>query len=52
MQWNKPGALERGESYFIDGEGSIGNAVTRKKRRIFDENNKVIGVVFYRVPHQ
>ncbi|EPH6924940.1 TPA: sensor histidine kinase DpiB [Providencia stuartii] len=44
MQWNKPGALERGESYFIDGEGSIGNAV-RAKTPIFDENNKVIGVV-------
>lgn len=44
MQWNKPGALEQGESYFIDGEGSIGNAV-RAKTPIFDENNKVIGVV-------
>lgn len=44
MKWNKPGALERGESYFIDGEGSIGNAV-RAKTPIFDENNKVIGVV-------
>ncbi|ELX8378876.1 sensor histidine kinase DpiB [Providencia vermicola] len=44
MQWNKPGALERGESYFIGGEGSIGNAV-RAKTPIFDENNQVIGVV-------
>ena len=44
MQWNKPGALERGESYFINGEGSMGNAV-RAKTPIFDEQGKVIGVV-------
>ncbi|EMI5489805.1 sensor histidine kinase DpiB [Providencia stuartii] len=44
MQWNKPGALERGESYFIGGEGSIGNAV-RAKTPIFDEQGTVIGVV-------
>ncbi|HHR5826066.1 TPA: sensor histidine kinase DpiB [Providencia alcalifaciens] len=44
MQWNKPGALENGESYFIKGEGSMGNAV-RAKTPIFDENGKVIGVV-------
>lgn len=44
MQWNKPGAMVNGESYFIDGEGSIGNAV-RAKTPIFDENNRVIGVV-------
>ncbi|MGG4607414.1 sensor histidine kinase DpiB [Providencia sp. Me31A] len=44
MQWNKPGALERGESYFIGGEGSIGNAM-RAKTPIFDEKGQVIGVV-------
>lgn len=44
MQWNKPGALEKGESYFINGEGSMGNAV-RAKTPIFDEQGKVIGVV-------
>lgn len=44
MQWNKSGAIERGESYFIGGEGSIGNAV-RAKTPIFDEQGKVIGVV-------
>ncbi|GAB1440796.1 sensor histidine kinase DpiB [Providencia sp.] len=44
MQWNKPGALERGESYFINGEGSMGNAV-RAKTPIFDEKGQVIGVV-------
>ncbi|EKT58605.1 sensor histidine kinase DpiB [Providencia sneebia] len=44
MQWNKPGALERGESYFIGGEGSIGNAM-RAKTPIFDETGKIIGVV-------
>lgn len=44
MQWNKPGALERGESYFIGGEGSIGNAM-RAKTPIFDETDKIIGVV-------
>lgn len=30
MQWNKPGAMARGESYFIDGEGSIGGAIRAK----------------------
>ncbi|MEQ5315602.1 sensor histidine kinase DpiB [Providencia vermicola] len=44
MQWNKPGALENGESYFIGGEGSIGNAM-RAKTPIFDEDGKIIGVV-------
>lgn len=44
MQWNKPGALENGESYFIKGEGSMGNAV-RAKTPIFDTNGQVIGVV-------
>lgn len=44
MQWNKPGALKNGESYFIGGEGSIGNAM-RAKTPIFDENGKIIGVV-------
>ncbi|EBW6088384.1 histidine kinase, partial [Salmonella enterica subsp. enterica serovar Enteritidis] len=27
MQWTKPGALEKGESYFITGKGSIGLAM-------------------------
>ncbi|WMY73304.1 sensor histidine kinase DpiB [Buttiauxella selenatireducens] len=44
MQWTKPGALERGESYFITGEGSIGMAM-RAKTPVFDESGKVIGVV-------
>ena len=44
MQWTKPGALEKGESYFITGEGSIGLAM-RAKTPIFDESGKVIGVV-------
>ncbi|EPL6455101.1 sensor histidine kinase DpiB [Providencia rettgeri] len=44
MQWNKPGALENGESYFIGGEGSIGNAM-RAKTPIIDEEGKIIGVV-------
>lgn len=44
MQWNKPGALEKGESYFITGTGSIGMAM-RAKTPIFDEQGKVIGVV-------
>lgn len=44
MQWNKPGALENGESYFIGGEGSIGNAM-RAKTPVYDENGTVIGVV-------
>lgn len=44
MQWTKPGALEKGESYFITGEGSIGLAM-RAKTPIFDENYRVIGVV-------
>lgn len=44
MQWNKPGALASGESYFIGGEGSIGNAM-RAKTPIFDEDGKIIGVV-------
>ena len=30
MQWTKPGALEKGESYFISGEGSIGMAMRAK----------------------
>ncbi|HEY3591617.1 MAG TPA: sensor histidine kinase DpiB [Buttiauxella sp.] len=44
MQWSKPGALEKGESYFITGTGSIGMAM-RAKTPIFDEQGKVIGVV-------
>ena len=44
MQWSKPGALERGESYFITGKGSIGMAM-RAKTPIFDEQGKIIGVV-------
>lgn len=44
MQWSKPGALEKGESYFITGEGSIGMAM-RAKTPIFDEHQQVIGVV-------
>ncbi|MCS3602165.1 two-component system cit operon sensor histidine kinase CitA [Buttiauxella sp. BIGb0471] len=44
MQWTKPGALEKGESYFITGKGSIGLAM-RAKTPIFDEQGKVIGVV-------
>ena len=44
MQWTKPGALEKGESYFITGEGSIGMAM-RAKTPIFDEHQQVIGVV-------
>lgn len=44
MQWTKPGALERGESYFISGEGSIGVAL-RAKTPVFDRRGQVIGVV-------
>lgn len=44
MQWNKPGALERGESYFITGKGSIGMAM-RAKTPVFDGHGQVIGVV-------
>lgn len=44
MQWTKPGALEKGESYFITGEGSIGMAM-RAKTPIFDDRQQVIGVV-------
>lgn len=44
MQWTKPGALEKGESYFITGKGSIGMAM-RAKTPIFDEHGQVIGVV-------
>ena len=44
MQWTKPGALEKGESYFITGKGSIGLAM-RAKTPIFDEHHQVIGVV-------
>lgn len=44
MQFTKPGALEKGESYFISGKGSIGMAM-RAKTPIFDNNNQVIGVV-------
>ncbi|MHA6308011.1 sensor histidine kinase DpiB [Hafnia paralvei] len=44
MQWSKPGALARGESYFITGKGSIGMAM-RAKTPIFDEHGNVIGVV-------
>lgn len=44
MQWNKPGALERGESYIISSEGSMGLAL-RAKTPIWDKNNQVIGVI-------
>ncbi|HCU0004972.1 sensor histidine kinase DpiB [Citrobacter braakii] len=44
MQFTKPGALERGESYFITGKGSIGMAM-RAKTPIFDDDGKIIGVV-------
>lgn len=44
MQFTKPGALERGESYFITGKGSIG-MVMRAKTPIFDDDGKIIGVV-------
>lgn len=44
MQFNKPGALERGESYFISGKGSLGMAM-RAKTPIFDHQGKVIGVI-------
>ncbi|QRG77977.1 sensor histidine kinase DpiB [Citrobacter sp. R56] len=44
MQFTKPGALEKGESYFIMGEGSIGMAM-RAKTPIFNECGQVIGVV-------
>lgn len=44
MQFTKPGALEKGESYFITGKGSIGMAM-RAKTPIFDEDGKVVGVV-------
>lgn len=44
MQFTKTGALEKGESYFITGKGSIGMAM-RAKTPIFDDDGKVIGVV-------
>lgn len=44
MQFTKPGALEKGESYFITGKGSIGMAM-RAKTPIFDYDGKIIGVV-------
>lgn len=44
MQFTKPGALEKGESYFISGEGSMGMAM-RAKTPIFDHHSQVIGVV-------
>ncbi|MTH44876.1 sensor histidine kinase DpiB [Intestinirhabdus alba] len=44
MQFNRPGALEKGESYFITGESSIGMAM-RAKTPIFDSQGEVIGVV-------
>jgi len=44
MQFSKPGALEKGESYFISGEGSMGMAM-RAKTPIFDHQGQVIGVV-------
>ncbi|WP_227736220.1 sensor histidine kinase DpiB [Yersinia proxima] len=44
MQWTKPGALERGESYIIFGKGSMGEAM-RAKTPIRDEQGKIIGVV-------
>lgn len=39
MQFTKPGALEKGESYFITGKGSIGMAM-RAKTPIFDDDGK------------
>ena len=44
MQFTKPGALEKGESYCITGKGSIGMAM-RAKTPIFDDDGKIIGVV-------
>ncbi|MFG6655580.1 sensor histidine kinase DpiB [Scandinavium sp. M-37] len=44
MQWTKLGAMEKGESYFITGKGSIGMAM-RAKTPVFDEHGQVIGVV-------
>ncbi|MFV4742144.1 sensor histidine kinase DpiB [Citrobacter portucalensis] len=44
MQFTKPGALEKGESYFITGKGSIGMAM-RAQTPIFDDDGKIIGVV-------
>ncbi|NDO79975.1 histidine kinase [Citrobacter sp. NCU1] len=44
MQFTKPGALEKGESYFIMGKGSIGMAM-RAKTPIFNDSGQVIGVV-------
>lgn len=44
MQFTKPGALEKGESYFITSKGSIGMAM-RAKTPIFDDDGKIIGVV-------
>lgn len=44
MQWTKSGALEKGESYFISGKGSIGVAL-RAKTPVFDAHGRVIGVV-------
>ncbi|MBJ8990773.1 sensor histidine kinase DpiB [Citrobacter freundii] len=44
MQFTKPGALEKGESYFITGKGSIGMAM-RAKTPIFDDDGKIIGVI-------
>lgn len=44
MQWNKPGALERGESYILTTEGSMGLAL-RAKTPIWNKNNQVIGVI-------
>ncbi|MEJ3693287.1 sensor histidine kinase DpiB [Citrobacter freundii] len=44
MQFTKPGALEKGESYFITGKGSIGMAM-RAKTPIFDDDGRIIGVV-------
>lgn len=44
MQWTKPGALERGESYIITSAGSIGQAM-RAKTPIWDEQGRLIGVV-------
>ncbi|HFZ8993750.1 TPA: sensor histidine kinase DpiB [Citrobacter freundii] len=44
MQFTKSGALEKGESYFITGEGSMGMAM-RAKTPVFDDTGKIIGVV-------
>lgn len=50
MQWTKPGALEKGESYIIFGKGSIGEAM-RAKTPIRDEQGNIIGGGFSGLPY-